>query len=699
VKHLPRRTWANRPFRLLLAAPLILAGACANAPGTSDIATVTVPPDQLVLAQRILLAEDQRGRGDEGSAPLLEGIAATDAGIRRLAVRAIGRLEADSLVVAIAPLLGDADAGVRAEAANAAGQAVMRSEPSAARTALAARLSQEPDPYVRGVLGQTLGRLRHATPVEIAATAALLDGIDVPGDSARVALAKGYFHLARQPAARGALPAGTVARLRTLAAQRETGPDVAARRIRTLAAAALIAARAASEQDLELLLADQQPLVRREAAAGLASIADAAAAARLAAGALADPSGMVRYEAIRAITRLAPAGACEHLTAAFDDDDAHAALLAIDLAATACQADAAAAQRLATMARALPAGDAGWHRAAHALVALATLTPADARPLVPNLAAHTSPFVRAYAARAAATIRADDVLRGLADDAHPIVRHAAVEGLAATAGHAADNVYLAQLTADDAQLLIAAAAALEGSPSPEASDALFAALDRVTSARRETSRDARAALITRIRELGTGDAAGRLQPYLADFDPAIANAAADVLEAWTGERPPLALRPLPRAAVPPPAMLDELAATEVVLTMRGGEEIVIRLRPWLAPTNAGRFARLAAQGYFDGLTFHRIAPNFVVQGGSPNANEYAGDGPFSRDELGIDGNWRGTVGLSTRGRDTGDAQIYINLIDNIRLDHDYTVYGEVVRGMEVVDRLLEGAVIDKITVR
>ena len=74
------------------------------------------------------------------------------------------------------------------------------------------------------------------------------------------------------------------------------------------------------------------------------------------------------------------------------------------------------------------------------------------------------------------------------------------------------------------------------------------------------------------------------------------------------------------------------------------------------------------------------SPNFVIQGGSPHANEYAGDGPYTRDEISHQAHWRGTVGLSTRGRDTGDAQIFINLTDNVRLDFNYTIYGEVVEG-------------------
>jgi len=70
-----------------------------------------------------------------------------------------------------------------------------------------------------------------------------------------------------------------------------------------------------------------------------------------------------------------------------------------------------------------------------------------------------------------------------------------------------------------------------------------------------------------------------------------------------------------------------------------------------------------------------------------------------RDELGRLTHARGTVGISTRGRDTGDAQIFINLVDNPRLDMDYTVFAEVVRGIEVIDGILEGDVIERIEIR
>ena len=88
--------------------------------------------------------------------------------------------------------------------------------------------------------------------------------------------------------------------------------------------------------------------------------------------------------------------------------------------------------------------------------------------------------------------------------------------------------------------------------------------------------------------------------------------------------------------------------------MADGATIELELLVNDAPVAVARFAALARGGYYNGLTFHRIAPNFVVQGGSPGANEYVGVSRYMRDEIGAT-HLRGAVGISTRGRDTGDA--------------------------------------------
>ena len=117
-----------------------------------------------------------------------------------------------------------------------------------------------------------------------------------------------------------------------------------------------------------------------------------------------------------------------------------------------------------------------------------------------------------------------------------------------------------------------------------------------------------------------------------------------------------------------------------------------------APATVLRFARLAESGYYNGTTFHRVEPNFVIQGGSPGANEYIGDASFMRDEVGQWPHVRGAVGISTRGRDTGDAQIFIDLVDIPALDHEFTVFGQVLNGLDLIDRILEGDVIERVEI-
>ena len=100
--------------------------------------------------------------------------------------------------------------------------------------------------------------------------------------------------------------------------------------------------------------------------------------------------------------------------------------------------------------------------------------------------------------------------------------------------------------------------------------------------------------------------------------------------------------------------------------------------------------RLVRAGYYDGGNWHRVEPDFVIQGAGPGTNEYVGYAHYLRDEFGTVAHPRGTVGMSTRAHDTGDAQWFINLRDNPRLIRDYTVFAEVVSGIDVVDAILEG---------
>jgi cyclophilin family peptidyl-prolyl cis-trans isomerase/HEAT repeat protein len=470
---------------------------------------------------------------------------------------------------------------------------------------------------------------------------------------------------------------------------------------------------------------DLDPQVRRQVVSlvPVATALDDSTRTRLVDAALRDPSAHVRVEGVRAYARRANVP-CAPLVAASRDSNAHVALAAIDVfsTVTACREAGPPVDRLLELVRAIPARDVPsprgrgtWHSGAHAVVALARVAPDRAPSVLRPLASHAIWQVRMYAATAAGVLPDTALLARLASDRSDNVRDAAVNALASLVraqgpGNAAprrardawvDSIFIAQLARPDHQLVLDAARALEGAPtSPRLRSALIDALARLTSQRSETSRDPRVELLARIAAVGERGDTARLAQYVSDFDPAVAVRAARTFRAW-GMTDAV---PSPRQLQPVPVSLRDvgrLGDARVRITMApasGGGSFELRLFPDEAPATVARFVSLARRGYYNGLTFHRVATNFVIQGGSPGANEYVGADRFMRDELGLRSHTRGTLGISTRGRDTGDAQIFVNLIDNFRLDHDYTVFAEVVRGMDVVDAVLEGAVIARIDV-
>jgi len=262
-------------------------------------------------------------------------------------------------------------------------------------------------------------------------------------------------------------------------------------------------------------------------------------------------------------------------------------------------------------------------------------------------------------------------------------------------------VAIEALGRDHAGLLVAAAARLKGAPeltaaAPKIADTIL----RLSREGRVTVRDPRVQLIERLREGSDPAAIEKLRPLLSDRDPAVAQLVAKALTGSSGKPvEPITTRYAPEP-FPTEAELRSLAGATAVVTMQGLGAFTLQLLPEEAPATVATFAGLAEKGAYDRLTFHRVVPNFVLQGGSPGADEYdALTSQFMRDELGFTSNERGTIGTSTRGHDTGDGQIFVNLVDNWRLDHAYTVFARVISGMDVVDRILEGDVIETIRIR
>jgi cyclophilin family peptidyl-prolyl cis-trans isomerase/HEAT repeat protein len=633
----------------------------------------------------VLQAEDRRAPIARDLAILRAGAHSTDNPTARAAVRALGRLERPALIPDIVFALRHPVEEVRVEAANAIGQAAegwKTEAPSAAAidgavSPLVARLKAETEPDVRAAICETIGRLPYRTSDQAEAAERVL--VDTAGraDSVtdRLGIAKAFEAFVRTQRRLREPGAEALAVLRRLAAPPKIDAAAGAR-IRRLALEALVAAAAVDVAVVTAAAHDPDAQTRRIAMRAAAPPAGAAIGADEAHTLLVegthDDSPPVRLEALRALRARSDAGACAAAVAATADANPHVALAAMDqLGQCGENGDAVAALERAVGEVSAAGSPRNWHRAAHAIVAMAAAAPDRAAAALGHFTASRIWQIRMYAARAAAQLGNREALQTLASDDDDNVREAAVEGLRKTAGHDADAIYIACLARSGNQIVRLSALALEGTPhSQDAIPALKAAWQRLVAEGRDNSHDARDAIRTTLTGLG----ASPVTPPSARPRPPAASDGVDADD------------------------LRRLASPRARITMRGVGTFELALFTAQAPATVLRFAKLAESGYYNGLTFHRVVPNFVIQGGSPGANEYIGDATFMRDEVGTWPHVRGAVGISTRGHDTGDAQIFIDLVDNPRLDHQYTVFGQVLNGIDVVDQILEGDVIDRIEI-
>jgi peptidylprolyl isomerase len=117
-------------------------------------------------------------------------------------------------------------------------------------------------------------------------------------------------------------------------------------------------------------------------------------------------------------------------------------------------------------------------------------------------------------------------------------------------------------------------------------------------------------------------------------------------------------------------------------------EVQIELFDDSMPVTAGNFKKLAGEGFYDGVIFHRVIPGFMIQGGDPTGTGMGGPGYKIKDEFtGKNRNDRGTISMANSGPDTGGSQFFINVAANNFLDSKHPVFGKVVKGMEVVDAI------------
>ena len=166
--------------------------------------------------------------------------------------------------------------------------------------------------------------------------------------------------------------------------------------------------------------------------------------------------------------------------------------------------------------------------------------------------------------------------------------------------------------------------------------------------------------------------------------------------------PLMALALVAAKPAPPPAPVATLAAPAAVaadpanrlnIELSSGGTVVVQLRPDIAPNHVYRIQTLASQGFYNGLTFHRVIPGFMAQGGDPKGSGQGGSTlPNLPAEFSTLPHLRGVMAMARTLEDLngGNSQFFIMLSPGMALDHKYTIFGRVISGMQFVDGIAPG---------
>lgn len=137
----------------------------------------------------------------------------------------------------------------------------------------------------------------------------------------------------------------------------------------------------------------------------------------------------------------------------------------------------------------------------------------------------------------------------------------------------------------------------------------------------------------------------------------------------------------------------------VSIALENGGLIKLELHPDVAPNHCAALVDLVKKGYYDGLSFHRVVPGFVVQGGCPKGNGSGGPGYNLKAEFNEKPHLTGTLAMArTPDPDSAGSQFYICLAPQPFLDRQYTVFGQTIEGMELVSQIRQGDKMVKVTV-
>ena len=657
-------------------------------------------PQQVAAAAQPAAAKGRRGKPAPAPPPpppdLVRMLEDPEGRVRRRAAQAVGRAGLAEGVAPLAALLaGDRDAEVRQMAAFALGLISHASAVEPLRAAL-----RDSSALVRGRAAEALGLIGDAgsaqaiaamasahLPAVIAASIDADDGAS-PVEPAAEAFRLGVYALTRLKAADALL--GVV--LDQAGQPRLAWWPVAYALSRTEDARVVPA--------LGTLLSSGGSVTRAFAARGLG--------ARKAAG------------SVGALVPLAQGWRA----------DARLATAAIRALAQIGSAEACAPLRALALAR-----DADPNVRLEAVAALGALKDYAALDLVLDAVTDPWPAMRAAGLRALKDIDLDTfviVLSGLDADPHPSVRTAVVSLLPALGPERAAPRLAAMMNAQEPSVAAAAIAAMAGLPGGAPQDfattlqrllaggdvmvraAAASALgalkppggeQALAAAYRAGAADglyqARAAAIAALAKYGPDAARATLNEALGDKEwPVRLRAAALLREIEPALDASARIRPAPGRAIEAyasPALVAPRVSPHVFLDTDKGT-VEIELAVLEAPLTAESFMALARSGYFSGMAIHRVVPNFVVQAGDRRGDGEGGPGYTLRDEINTLPYLRGSVGMALDGADTGGGQFFIAHSPQPHLDAKYTVFGRVVAGMDVVDRLQQWDVIRRVRV-
>lgn len=677
---------------LLLFITMLIAGGCAA--GAAREEPAARPPVYLdagdVDALATLLRLEDRREFDASTLGVIARSGTPE--VRRRAALAIGRLRDPGGVSLLAPLLADPDTAVAATAAFALGLI----SDTAAVPALIPLITTDAPPTVAGEAAAALGKLR--TAPGRTALVSLLENTPIEGADERVI---GPALLAIWKFPRGEGP-GPIIRW-----TRSGDPD-----LRWRAAYALVRRPdPAATRTLAGMADDPDPAVRAIAIRGLtAPLADtsgvgAEAVLPLLLRAARDEAYRVRINAARSLGTFADPPSVQLLAELLDSSDAHLAWTAAESLGRLGPGARTAAPALRRMASDTAQADA--LRAA-GLLALVEIMPEEAETLAARLADDASWRIRAAAARAYARLgppaRAE--LLALVRDADSRVGAAALGAAVEAAGDSVAPLRLMLFESLGAPGVMVRAAALHGLAmlaDPASLPLVLDAYDRALADARNDAALAAIGAIAALDEVGVPASRtfarrfGRPDDYLVR--QRAAERLGDAVGSW-GDPLPIdtGLNEVGYRSIVRQWILPALAGADAprVRIETEADTIDVELFAADAPLTVRNFLRLAGRGYFDGQQWPRVVPNFVIQGGDPRGDTSGGPGWAIRDEINRHRYGRGTLGMALAGPDTGGSQFFITHSPQPHLDGGYTVFGQVISGLEVAEHVRPGDTINRI---